>query len=108
MIAQAIIADLWAHGITVRIAGDGDHLTAPAGKLTADQRALILAHKPELIEYLQAAHETTAALLDAAMTVCDRHGDDDTARQQMRDDCLNTPAHLRVDLLAHFNPDRLK
>jgi len=36
------------------------------------------------------------------MQVCDRHGDDEAARAQMRADCLNTPMHLRADLLAHF------
>jgi|GEM_PF-2794160 len=46
--------------------------------------------------------EITHALLVAAMQVCDRHGDDEAARAQMRADCLNTPMHLRADLLAHF------
>ena len=59
-------------------------------------------HKPELIEFLTVAHATTAALIVAAMRVCDRHNDSDAAREEMRADCLNTPAHLRADLLAYF------
>ena len=43
-----------------------------------------------------------ARLISAAMRVCDRHGDDERARQQMRDECAATPAHLQTDLLAHF------
>lgn len=41
-------------------------------------------------------------LLPAAMRACDRHGDGEDARAQMRADCLATPPHLRADLLAHF------
>ena len=47
-------------------------------------------------------HDTTAALTAAAMRVCARYGDNAAAREQMRLDCLNTPSHLRADLLAHF------
>ena len=43
-----------------------------------------------------------ADLVEAAMLVCDRHGDGEAAREQMRQDCLATPAHLRADLLEHF------
>lgn len=41
-------------------------------------------------------------LLAAAMKVCDRHHDSEAAREEMRQDCLNTPVHLRADLLAFF------
>jgi hypothetical protein len=99
---QGILSDLLKQGIALRLSADGNSLTAPAGVLSADQRALVLAHKPELLAFLQAAHQTTAALVDAAMRTCDRHGDDENARQQMRDECLATPPHLRADLLAHF------
>ena len=43
-----------------------------------------------------------ADLLAAAMKCCDRHGDSDAARLEMRDQCLVTPPHLQADLLAHF------
>ena len=36
------------------------------------------------------------------MRACDHHGDDEPARQQMRDEVLATPPHLRADLLDHF------
>ena len=49
------------------------------------------------------AHRVTSALLKAAMQACDHHGDSESAREQMRADCLATPPHLRADLLAHFN-----
>lgn len=48
-------------------------------------------------------HATLEAdLLHAAMRVCDRHGDGQAARDEMRTDCLATPLHLRQDLLDHF------
>lgn len=48
-------------------------------------------------------HRVTADLLKAAMRVCDRHGDEETARQDMRDQCTALPPHLQADLLQHFN-----
>lgn len=60
-------------------------------------------NKPELIEFLTDAQETTVRLLAAAMIACDRHNDGPAARDEMRADCLATPLHLRVDLLEHFN-----
>ena len=97
-----LLSDLWRQGIALRLAGDGQHLAAPAGKLTPEQRERIKSHKPGLIALLQEAHETTALLVATAMRACDHHGDTDEAREQMRADCLNTPPHLRADLLAHF------
>ena len=47
-------------------------------------------------------HRITADLLKAAMKVCDRHGDNDAARQEMRDQCQALPPHLQADLLEHF------
>lgn len=52
------------------------------------------------------AHRVTAALLKAAMRACDQHGDSESARQQMRADCLELPPHLQADLLAHFLGER--
>lgn len=48
------------------------------------------------------AHRVTADLLSEAMRVCDRHGDSDAKRQEMRDKCLALPPHLQADLLEHF------
>ena len=47
-------------------------------------------------------HRLTADLIQAAMKVCDRHGDRDAARQEMREQCLALPPHLQADLLEHF------
>jgi len=47
-------------------------------------------------------HRVTADLLKAAMRACDFHGDGPAAREQMRQDCQNTPARLQTDLLAYF------
>ncbi len=44
-----------------------------------------------------------ARLIEAAMRACDHHGDNAAAREQMRSECLATPADLWADLLAHFN-----
>ena len=59
-------------------------------------------HKPELIQFLTDAHDTSARLVAAAMKVCDQHNDNAAAREEMRLDCQNTPVHLRAELLGHF------
>lgn len=43
-----------------------------------------------------------AALMDAAMKVCDEHNDNGFAREEMCGDILGTPLHLHQDLLDHF------
>lgn len=45
-------------------------------------------------------------LLEAAMRVCDAWNDSEAAREQMRQDLLQTPPHLRADLLEHFKKTR--
>ena len=102
MTPQEILADLWASGITLRITADSANLAAPAGRLSAEQRALVLTHKAELLTFLQAAHATTAELIQAATRACDCHRDSEAARAQMRADCLALPLHLQDDLLEHF------
>lgn len=49
------------------------------------------------------AHRTMKQLLQAAMRACDHWNDSDEAREEMRRQCLETPPHLRADLLEHFN-----
>jgi len=44
----------------------------------------------------------SAALMAAAMRACDHWGDGPAAREQMRQDVLDTPPDQRADLLAHF------
>jgi len=48
------------------------------------------------------AHRMAKELIAAAMKVCDRHGDNQAAREEMRRDVLATPPHLRQDLLDHL------
>jgi hypothetical protein len=48
------------------------------------------------------AHRVMKKLLEAAMRACDHHGDGAEAREEMKRQCLETPPHLRADLLAHF------
>lgn len=106
MSADAILIDLWRDGISVRLTPDGEHLAVSGGPLTAEQRAMALENKPDLIQYLRDAHATTERLLVAAMSACDSHGDGDAARQEMRDQVVATPTHLQADLLDHFTGKR--
>lgn len=99
---HTILTDLWAHQITLRLAPDSVNLVVPAGRLSPEQRALVLDHKPELIQYLDDVHLTTMALLRAADRACDHHGVDESARKEMREQCLNTPVHQRSNLLDHL------
>lgn len=39
---------------------------------------------------------------EAAMKVCDRHGDGEAAREQMRQQCLELSPAMQLDLLQHF------
>lgn len=102
MTPQAILSDLWAAGICVRLASDGLNLSVPAGCLSPDQRALVLAHKPALVAFLQEVQSNTKELIDAAMKACDHHGDNESARTDMKRECLETPPHLHNDLLEHL------
>lgn len=72
-----------------------------------------ISHKPpelaglaELAAIQIVSHESAdlldARLIAAAMRVCYMHGDGEQAREDMRADCLDTPLHLRADLLDHF------
>ncbi|MDM0118907.1 TubC N-terminal docking domain-related protein [Variovorax arabinosiphilus] len=88
-------------GISLRV--DGENLIVkPANRLTPALRVLLVAHKPELLAFVQTAHETTVQLVAAAMRACDLHGDGAKARAEMREDCLATPIHLQAELLAYF------
>lgn len=102
MSAQAILAELLDCGITPAVTPDGTGIEVPAGRLTDAQRTAILGHKPELIACIQESARITSALLTATMRACDYWGDGPAAREQMRQDALNTPHHLRADLLQHL------
>lgn len=98
-----ILSALWAQGFSIALVEEDRLRISPASALTDIQRNTLRTAKPELVAYLQAARETTAALLVAASRVCDLHGDGPEARLAMRGDCLALPAHLHADLLDHFN-----
>lgn len=51
------------------------------------------------------ADPTLNALLEAAMRRCDERPDSDKARQDMREEILGAPPHLRPDLLDYFLGD---
>lgn len=103
MRAAEILNVLWAQGFTVTLSDNGGLKVSPSSTLHDTQRGLVRAHRSEIIGLLTSAHETTELLLAAAMCCCDHHGDDDAARADMRQQCLDTPPHLRSDLLDHFN-----
>ncbi|QHE86520.1 hypothetical protein [Hydrogenophaga sp. BPS33] len=101
MTSAELCQAIYAAGMTVR--ADGDALVVkPAERLTPELRATVLAHKPELLDFLLEAHATTEALLETAARACDHWGDSPAARQQMRQEIEDTPAHLRADLLDHL------
>lgn len=104
--AASILEVLWAQGFTVDLGENDVLLVRPARTLHESQRELLRANKPDIVEYLKSAEQQslrlTQHLLQAAMRVCDKHGDSEAARGQMQADCLATPAHLRAELLEHF------
>ena len=102
MTPETILADLLASGIEPGVTPDHTGIVVPAGKLTPAQRAAVLAHKPDLIAYLLESSRITVQLLESAMRRCDRFNDSEKARQDMREQVLETPPHLRQDLLEHF------
>ncbi|MBH2010053.1 MAG: hypothetical protein I8H71_10170 [Xanthomonadaceae bacterium] len=97
-----ILRQAYAAGLEVSIAASGNLYVQPVERLTPALRALLVEHKPELLEFIHQADTLTAELLARAMAVCDQHGDSDQARTDTRADIEATPAHLRADLLAHF------
>ena len=44
-----------------------------------------------------------ADLIEAAMKVCDQHGDGEAARADMRQQCMELSPAMQADLLDHFN-----
>ena len=102
MTPETILADLLASGIEPGVTPDQTGIVVPAGKLSPAQRAAVLAHKPDLIACLLESSRITVQLLKAAMLRCDQFNDSEKARQDMREQVLETPPHLRHDLLEHF------
>lgn len=106
MTPQTILRDLWKAGICLLLTKDGQNLSVPAGCLSPEQRALVLTHKPSLVAFLQDVQATSKELIKAAMLVCDHYRDNESARADMRRECLATPPHLQADLLDHFQSNR--
>ena len=102
MTPEAILADLLESGIVPSVTYDRSGIVVPAGALSPAQRSAVLTHKPDLIAYLLESSRITQSLLAAAMRRCDQFNDSDKARQDMREQILETPLHLRQDLLEHF------
>jgi hypothetical protein len=99
--AAQLLRKAHAVGVQVRLTPEGLKAfgeQAAIAPLVAELRA----HKPELMAFIADAHQTTATLLELAMKVCDAWGDDEQAREAMKRDCLDTPLHLRQDLIEHF------
>ena len=99
---ETILADLLESGIEPRVTPDKTGIVVPAGKLSPAQRAAVLTHKPDLIAYLLESSRITVQLLEAAMRRCHQFNDGEKARQDMREQVMETPHHLRQDLLGHF------
>ena len=102
MTPETILADLLASDIKKKKKNKQTGIVVPAGKLSPSQRAAVLTHKPDLIAYLLESSRITVQLLEAAMRRCDQFNDGEKARQDMREQVLETPPHLRQDLLGHF------
>ena len=103
MSPDAILADLLRCGIDPVVTPDRIGLVVPVGQLTAEQRTAVVAHKAQLIERLVELADLTGRLLAAAMRRCDHFNDSEQARQQMREQVLEIPPHLRQDLLDLFS-----
>lgn len=65
MMPQTILSKLLVAGIRLRLTNDGLNLSAPAGCLSPEQRALVLAHKPALVAFLQEVQVTSKDLIKA-------------------------------------------
>ena len=103
MSAVQILRAAHTAGLTVSLAKTpGNLFVHPVEHLTPELRAMLIEFKEETVSFLHDASQTTAALIEAAMLASDHFGDGPEAREQMRLECLDTPAHLKADLLAHF------
>lgn len=105
MTAETILSELLECGITPTLTPDGAGIEVDAGRLNDAQRAAIRAHKPELIVCIQDAARITSELMTAAMRACDYWGDSPKAREQMRQEILETKPEHRQELLRMFKND---
>ena len=103
MSALTLIRQAISAGVTLRIDEGGTLKAAGPSDTLREWPPRLRAHKSELLEFLQDAHASTAQLVEAAMRCCDHFGDSPAAREQMRQDVIDTPPHLRADLLHHLS-----
>ena len=103
MSALTLIRQAISAGVTLRIDEGGTLKAAGPIDTLREWSPHLREHKAELLEFLQDAHATTAQLVEAAMRCCDYWGDTPAAREQMRQDVIDTPPHLRADLLHHLS-----
>ncbi len=92
------------------VANSGDRTAQTKNQLarlaSVSQRQFnaVAIEKPQISQISQISHGLLSVrLMAAAMRRCDHFNDSDKAREAMRQDVLATPAHLRQDLLDHFN-----
>ena len=103
MSAAVLIRQAFSAGVKLRIDDCGSLKAAGPSDTLREWSPRLRAHKSELLEFLQDAHASTAQLVEAAMRCCDHFGDSPAAREQMRQDAIDTPPHLRADLLHHLS-----
>lgn len=101
MSPHAVLTTLLSHQTPVRLAPDGVNLVIPGGT-PAHLVGLLRDNKTAVVAFLHAAHVTTEEVIEAAMRCCDFHKDGDHAREDMRQQVIETPDFLRPDLLAYF------
>lgn len=101
MTPSEVCRAIYDAGLTVRVE-DGHLALKPADRLTPELRALLVVHKPELILFLIEAEHTAAELVSVSMRACVHYQDGPEAIEQMRQDMVGTPPHLRACLLDHF------
>ena len=75
---------------------------AESGSQLATLATLAVSHGSHSAANDAWAAVAVADLLAAAMRCCDKHGDGPEAREEMKRQCLEIPAHLRGDLLDYF------
>lgn len=101
MSVDTLIRKALDHGIELRFVDGQLKVTGKRSAVTAWAPKL-REHKDELIEAVIESSKIADQVLRAAMRVCDRYNDSDSAREAMRQDVANTPPHLLPDLLEHF------
>lgn len=91
----------YAAGLELGVQGDL-LMVGPRELIEPEMRALLKAHKPDLMQYLAEAEQTAEELATAALAVCTHWNDTEAARRQMLADCAAVPPHQRRELLDHL------